>query len=219
MSVGAGPSAQPSLGRTGLPAGDVVGLRDRDRARPGSQSRQAPSIGHPSRLRPITCSTRPGAIGDAPNRAKLAVGTALLRALQRSRPGEAADASVRPDPSAVEPRGAAGVKDHCIDRGQVLHAVSPALLSAMGGSFRPQTRAGPPARRSTRAGARGTGSLPACPRLAWLPLSASSHADRILSSLSRLLRVEIGSVDVLDHAARGFHNFVRAAVIGGLVCG
>jgi hypothetical protein len=34
-------------------------------------------------------------------------------------------------------------------------------------------------------------------------------------SLSRLLRVEIGSVDVLDHAARGFRSFVRAEVLSG----
>jgi hypothetical protein len=51
----------------------VVRLRDRDRARPGSQSGQAPSISRRRRACRRSPALRPGAIGDAPNRAKLAI--------------------------------------------------------------------------------------------------------------------------------------------------
>ena len=101
--------------------------------------------------------------------------TALLPSLRRSRPREVADAPVRPDPSAVAPREPAGVREHCIGRGQVLHTVLRALVSArsafrrgVGGRLHSRSGRPMPAPSTSRCTCPCPGGCPVCRCPGWI---------------------------------------------------
>ena len=102
----------------------------RSRSRPPASARQRPAallVVHES-----SCGA--GVIASGVKEQRTAEGTDLLVPLRRSQPCQAADAPVRPDPSALARRGAVRPRKHCIGRGQVLHArlASPAIGDQQG---------------------------------------------------------------------------------------